>query len=221
LKEIVDHLPIALTVQDPEGRFILVNDLAATNLSTPVEALIGASPADFLPPEEAASRREWELGLMESGRTNEAEENLTTPAGEQVWLTSHKPVQILDRTLLVTTSFDITERKKVELDLAERVHFDELTGIPNRILIQEHVDEALRQRGPEKRFALAFIDLDNFKHINDYYSHAIGDSLLVKIARRIAKRLRDCDMLARISGDEFLLFLDHVTEEAEIRVVVD
>ena len=221
LKEIVDHLPIALTVQDPEGRFLLVNNLAASNLSTPAESLIGASPGDFLPAEEAASRREWELGLMQSGRTNEAEESLPTAAGEQIWLTSHKPVPILDRTLLVTTSFDITERKKVELDLAERVHFDELTGIPNRILIQEHVDEALRQRGPEQRFALAFIDLDNFKHINDYYSHAIGDALLVKIARRVAKRLRDCDMLARISGDEFLLFLDHVTDEAEIRVVVD
>jgi GGDEF domain-containing protein len=63
----------------------------------------------------------------------------------------------------------------IEMDLAKRAHFDELTGFPNRALIEKHVEQALARDDRSTRFALAFIDLDNFKHINDYYSHAIGD----------------------------------------------
>src|SRR5262249_51862637 len=73
MKEIVDQLPIALTVQDDAGRFVFVNSAAATNLDTPAEALVGVSPGNFLSPDDAAGRREWEIGLMQSGRVNVAE----------------------------------------------------------------------------------------------------------------------------------------------------
>ena len=215
LERIVDYLPIALTVQDADGRFIVANAAAAASLAVPPDELIGASPGDFLDPAQAADRREWELDLMRSGKASTLEEK----AGEQTWLTWHQPVRILDRTLLLTSSLDITERKQVEDALLQRVNFDDLTGLPNRILIGEHVERILRD--PERRFALAFIDLDNFKHINDYYSHAVGDALLLKIAERIAKRLRGSDMLARISGDEFLLLLDPIESNDQICTIVE
>jgi c-di-GMP phosphodiesterase Gmr len=120
---------------------------------------------------------------------------------------------------LLTSSLDITERKQVEEGLLQRVNFDDLTGLPNRTLIRDRVDLILRDR--ERRFALAFIDLDNFKHINDYYSHAVGDALLLKIAQRIARRLRGSDMLARISGDEFLLLLDPIEDGGQIATIVE
>jgi diguanylate cyclase (GGDEF)-like protein/PAS domain S-box-containing protein len=218
LEQIVDHLPIALTVQDHDGRFILANAAAAANLAIPIKDLIGASPADFLPPAEAADRREWELKLLRSGQASTIEEQVPGPGGQETWLTWHQPVRIRDRALLLTSSLDITERKEIENELLRRVNFDDLTGLPNRILIREHVDRVLRD--PERRFALAFIDLDNFKHINDYYSHAVGDALLLKIATRIARRLRRSDMLARISGDEFLLLLDPIEDSDEIAATV-
>src|SRR6266446_380282 len=221
LKEIVDHLPISLTVQDDNGRFILVNAVAAANLAMPVEALIGASPVDFLPEDAAADRHSWEMSLIQTGQSRTTEESVAGPTGQHTWLTSHKPVRIFDRTLLLTSSLDITERKQVENELSKRAHFDELTGLPNRVLIQRHVEEVLGRGDDNRRFALAFIDLDNFKHINDYYSHAVGDALLVKLAGRIASRLRDSDMLARISGDEFLLLLDPVESEVQIRTTID
>ena len=68
---------------------------------------------------------------------------------------------------------------------------------------------------------MAFIDIDNFKHINDYYSHAVGDVLLVHIARRIRNRIRDSDMLARISGDEFLLIIDPIESDEQLRAFID
>ena len=70
-------------------------------------------------------------------------------------------------------------------------------------------------------FALAFIDLDNFKQINDYYDHAVGDALLVKVAKRIAGLVRETDLLARISGDEFLLLIQPVNGDYHIRQVLD
>ena len=221
LQELVDHLPIGVTVQDTNGRFVLVNATAAANLATPADVLTGASPGDFLTEEEAAQRRQWEIGLVESGKSISTEENVNDGTGERTWLTSHMPVQICDQTLLLSSSLDITERKQFERQLARHAHYDELTGLPNRILVQQRVEQILQSKDGKSRFALAFIDIDNFKHINDYYSHAVGDVLLVHIARRIKNRLRDSDVLARISGDEFLLVIDPVDHDEQLRGIVN
>ncbi len=134
---------------------------------------------------------------------------------------SRKPVCFLDQTFLLSTSLDITRRKQVESELARRAYSDELTGLANRAMIQEHVENVLRANGGDEHFALAFIDLDNFKHINDYYSHAIGDALLVKVAQRIADIVRESDMLARISGDEFVLLINPVDSDDHIYAMID
>jgi len=220
LQEIIEQLPIGLTVQDEAGSFILVNAVAAANLDMSPATLIGNSPANFLSAEEAGQRRQWELALMQSGEHCTTEECHADAAGERTWLTSHKPVHVFDGTFLMSTSNDITDRKRVENELAYRAYFDDLTGSPNRRLIERRVEELLHQ-AENARFALAFIDLDNFKHINDYYSHAIGDALLVKVAERIGKVLRDTDMLARISGDEFLLLAWPIDDERQIHGIID
>src|SRR5262249_11201042 len=100
-----------------------------------------------------------------------------------------------------------------ESDLVRRAYSDDLTGLANRPRIEERVNEILRA-GTRDPFALAFIDLDNFKHVNDYYNHAVGDALLVKVARCISSVMRETDMLARISGDEFLLLLHPIEGDA-------
>jgi c-di-GMP phosphodiesterase Gmr len=220
-KAIIDLLPVSLTLQDEDGRFILVNAVAANNLGTEAEVLLGASPADFLSLEEAAQRRDWEIALMRSGASVATEERHAHPDGERVWLTSHKPVHVLDRYLLMSSSLDISDRKQAEVELARRAYFDDLTGLPNRVVIERRVDEAVARHDGRTRFAIAFIDLDNFKHINDYYSHAIGDALLRKVADRIGKHLRPGDMLARISGDEFLLLVEPLESDEHIRALVD
>jgi cyclic di-GMP phosphodiesterase Gmr len=221
LKEIIDHLPISLTVQDEHGRFILANAMAAANLGTPAEVLVGTSPADFLSEDDANNRREWEQSVIDQGETITAEGSVATQDGHRIWLTWHKPARILDRTLLLSSAIDITEQKQVERELVQRAHIDELTGLPGRILIQEHVEAIIRHDEGDLRFALAFIDLDNFKHVNDYYSHAIGDALLVKIGQRIARLLRPGDKLARISGDEFVLLLDPIENDDQCKAILD
>src|SRR5262249_38576568 len=158
LNGIIELLPVGLTVQDEHGHFILVNDAAAARLvQLPAPQACEVAPEP--PPDDLI----------------ELEERITGPGGEHVWLTSRKPVQLLDRTLLLSTSLDITERAKLEIDLVRQAYSDDLTGLANRRMIEEHVEKVLRTKGDGGRFALAFIDLDNFKHINDFYSHAIGD----------------------------------------------
>jgi len=206
LKMILDHLPISLTVQDSDGRFVLANAMAAADLAVSIEKLLGSSPGDFLSQEEAMSRREWERGVIEGGKTIMAETRVPDIGGERILLTSHTPVRITNNTLLISSSADITEHKETERRLTERAHIDKLTGLPDRVRIAEHVDRIIQGDNPEP-LAIAFIDLDNFKHVNDYYSHATGDALLVKISERIMAKLMPGDMLARISGDEFVLLL--------------
>jgi c-di-GMP phosphodiesterase Gmr len=212
LKGIVELLPVGLTVQDAHGRFVLVNDAAAGMLGASAEELNGLIPAGA-----ATDDRE----LPQPAEAIELEETSVCADGERTWLTSRKPVRVLDETLVLSTSLDITERKQVESDLARRAYSDDLTGLANRAMIQEHVEHVFRSQAVGERFALAFIDLDNFKHINDYYSHAVGDALLVRVAQRIADLVRSTDMLARISGDEFVLLVNPVESDEHIFAVID
>src|SRR6202035_4648604 len=139
---------------------------------------------------------------------------------KQVLLTAHRPVRIAECNLLLSSSADISEQKAVEDHLFRSAYYDELTGLPMRRVI-EHRANSLLLREAQGRFALAFLDIDNFKHINDYYGHSIGDALLVELARRLGRDLRESDMLSRISGDEFLLLLNPIQNAAEVAEFIE
>ena len=209
LRDIFRMLPAGVTVQDEHGRFLLVNDAAAVQLG--IDASDGAAPAS----QALSRRRETGAELLRSGRAAVAEECPGDGEPKQVLLTAHRPVRIAERNLLLSSSVDISEQKAVEDHLFRSAYYDELTGLPTRRVI-EHRANSLLQREAQGRFALAFLDIDNFKHINDYYGHAIGDALLIEVARRLGLSLRESDMLSRISGDEFLLLLNPVQNESEV-----
>src|ERR1700744_6511102 len=145
-------------------------------------------------------RREACLELLRSGRTSVNEEATGHGQQKQVLLTTHRPVRIADRSLLLSTSADITELKAVEEQLFRSAYYDELTDLPTRRVIEHRANKLLQSNAPATRFALAFLDIDNFKHINDYYGHGAGDALLVEVAKRLVLPLRDSPMLSRISG---------------------
>lgn len=221
LRGVIDRLPVSVTVQDAQGRFLVVNQLAAAAIAMTADDLVGRSPADLLSEQEAASRREWELSVLQGGNAITAEEPVSSPVGEQVWRVRHEPVRVGEQVVLISSSMDITEFRQTERELGESVHIDKLTGLPDRVLMHRHVESIIRSDDGNLRFALAFIDLDNFKHINDYYSHAVGDTLLIKMSERISKSLGPGDMLARIGGDEFILMLAHAGSEETIKAIVD
>jgi cyclic di-GMP phosphodiesterase Gmr len=210
LRDVFRMLPAGITVQDEQGRFLLINDAAAAQLG------IAASEPAALSSKQLDHRRETGIELLRAGRPAVAEECVTSGQVKQVLLTSHRPVQIADRQLLLSSSADISEQKAVEDQLFRSAYYDELTDLPTRRVIEHRANSLLHRDGVQNGFALAFLDIDNFKHINDYYGHAIGDTLLVEVAKRLGLDLRESDMLSRISGDEFLLLLNPVQSQQEV-----
>ena len=207
LRDVFRLLPTGVTVQDEHGEFLLVNDAAANLLQ-----MAASAPA----PSQATDRRDTCLELLRSGRAAILEESITAGTAKQVFLTSHRPIQVAERRLLLSSSANITEQKAFEDQLFRSAYYDELTGLPTRRVIEHRVNSLLQREAIQGQFALAFLDVDNFKHINDYYGHAIGDALLVEITKRLALDLRETDVLSRISGDEFLLLLNPIQSEAEV-----
>lgn len=106
--------------------------------------------------------------------------------------------------------FDITERKRLEQQLQHLAYHDSLTGLANRSLFQQHVERALAQADREHgAVVVLFIDLDNFKQVNDTFGHAAGDDVLRRVFLAIESCLREGDFAARLGGDEFALILPH------------
>jgi cyclic di-GMP phosphodiesterase Gmr len=194
INEIIRQLPVGVTVQTDEGKILLANEAAAGQFD--------------------GLREQWMAGLnLPPVATEESQ------LGGRTFLTAHRHVLIHDQRLLLSTSLDITDRKLAEEALLRRAYHDELTQLPNRSLLEEYVQDLLTM--PDQRFALAFLDIDNFKHINDYYNHAIGDAVLAKVAQRILENVRSSDLLARVSGDEFLLLIKPLEDEDELAKIIN
>ncbi len=106
---------------------------------------------------------------------------------------------------------DMTDRKAQEQEIRRRASLDQLTGLPNRELLQDRLKQSLAQaKRNGSRVAVLFVDLDYFKEVNDTWGHAIGDALLVEAADRMCKCVRETDTVARIGGDEFVITLSDV-----------
>jgi diguanylate cyclase (GGDEF)-like protein/PAS domain S-box-containing protein len=122
---------------------------------------------------------------------------------------------------------DISDLKRLEEQLSHQALHDSLTGMPNRALFRDRLDHALRRAvrpimGPVgRRTAVLFIDLDDFKVINDTLGHRIGDGLLVDVGARIAGAIRPGDTAARLGGDEFTVLLESLDDASEARIVAD
>ena len=118
-------------------------------------------------------------------------------------------------TNYVATHADITERKNAEMQIRQLAFYDPLTLLPNRRLLADRLQQALIASTRSKREgALLFIDLDNFKTLNDTLGHDKGDLLLQEVARRVSDCLRECDTVARLGGDEFVVMLEDLTDNS-------
>jgi diguanylate cyclase (GGDEF)-like protein/PAS domain S-box-containing protein len=118
---------------------------------------------------------------------------------------------------VVVNMRDITERKRFEHELSYQAFHDPVTGLANRALFRDRIEHALTtRRGHPRKLAVLFLDLDNFKSINDTAGHAAGDSLLQTIGSRLAGVSREGDTVARLGGDEFGLLLENIQEHALI-----
>ncbi len=212
LHEAVRQLPVGVTLQDHDGRYLFVNEAAGVQFNL---ATFSPKSPSLFPYQQLKRRQELCVQTLRTGQSATSEERISGLAGERELLCAHTPVRLSNRTLLLTSTVDVTEQKARERELFRLAYYDELTGLATRRLVESRVGELL-VAATHRKFAMVFLDVDNFKNINDYYGHSVGNSLLKQFAQRIGFHLRDTDFLGKISGDEFLLLLNPVQSDTEI-----
>jgi len=116
---------------------------------------------------------------------------------------------------------DISEQEKKNKDIYHRANFDQLTNLPNRELFNDRCKQALSSANRHQEYlAIFFIDLDNFKYINDTYGHDVGDSILLETARRLIDSVRESDTVSRWAGDEFTILLPKIGKKDDINQIL-
>lgn len=201
-------------------RFLAVNDAAIAHYGYSREQFLSMTIEDIRPREDIPRLREnlshpVEVGVDQAGIWRHRKQDGTLI---DVEITSHR-MNFGGRNAELVLAHDVTARKQAEERIRKLAHFDSLTGLPNRTLLNDRVNQAISmaQRSHDK-LAILFVDLDHFKNINDTLGHRIGDELLVEIAKRLQSVVRDEDTVSRLGGDEFILLLPGTDTNGTVHV---
>lgn len=210
----------------PEGRYLSANPaLARIYGHTTPDALIShlhdIEHQLYVQPER---RAEFVRLMQEQGTVRNFESQVYTRDGSIIWISENaRVVRHADGSVQFYegTVVDITERREHEAALEYQAHHDSLTGLPNRALLPDRIEQAIAQAGRSgKQVAVVFVDLDHFKLINDSLGHHVGDRLLLEVASRLKTCVRGNDTVVRQGGDEFVLVLAEQQGEDDILAVV-
>ena len=211
LSKAVEQNPVGVMITDTDGVVEYVNPTVLEISGFALENVLGRRSRLFDPALMSAHTVDDILATLRAGNDWEGELHMPRADGGRYWEHMHlSPVIDADGvvTHFLAVREDITERKAQEAQIIYRAHHDALTDLPNRALAVDRLNQALRHGERHGAVvALLFIDLDNFKVVNDTLGHEAGDLLLVAAAQRIRDLLRGDDTVARHGGDEFLVIL--------------
>jgi diguanylate cyclase (GGDEF)-like protein/PAS domain S-box-containing protein len=227
LAQLIDTVPAMISATDRAGKLIFVNARQATIAgSTPAE-LVGHDALRILGQARlerglAADAEVFASGLPMAGFE---EELFDGQGGSRTLITNKAPLRDGEGRVMavVTTSIDITDRKRAEDRLLYLARHDALTGLPNRSMLGERLRDRCAQgrqgaktgAGGRAPFALHLLDIDRFKAVNDAMGHEAGDRLLRDVAARLSDALGEDDMVARLGGDEFAILQSHIGSAQE------
>ena len=231
IRALLEALPVGIVAGDAEGRVELFNQVSRAWHGLDADPTVAAAdlPATFritdangdpLPADLVPLTR-----VYREGRVSDAEIGLAAP-GRPLRLVSASGATIRDEDdqLLgaLVTMIDITAQRKLEEALRTAALHDPLTGLPNRSLLLDRLEQSLSAaRRAQQPAAVLFCDLDGFKPVNDAAGHAVGDEVLVQAVQRLESAVRPGDTVARIGGDEFVVLCPSVRDEAVAQEIAD
>lgn len=232
LDSIVSSLPIGVFVKDmgDGGRYILYNAACGDIVGFEPSYIVGKQDTAIFRDEQAGQFMAQDDQAMAASEVLAFEEDVVRSDGTTRTIrTMKRAIPTVDGSpsrFLVGISQDITERRSYEERIAHIAMHDALTGLPNRSFFAEHMTRLLSQGPSAASFALLYIDIDHFKHVNDSMGHPAGDALLIEVARRLKRLATPEDMVVRLGGDEFaVIFMltgpDPMQAEAKARSVMD
>jgi len=205
-----ENNPQPMWVHDPAThRILAVNDAAVRAYGYEREAFLALSLADIWLVDDGATYAD-DLARIEAdgmGRPYLARHRTSDGSPIDVELTAHA-LDDGDQPQRLVLAVDVTDRRRLEGELARQTLHDELTRLPNRTLFRDRLEQTLARRRAQESVAVLFLDIDNFKVVNDSLGHGAGDELLIQLARRLATVARPGDTIARLGGDEFTVLLD-------------
>ncbi len=212
---IAENVEDFLAVLDLEGRR-LYNSRSYAKLFGSIEAMKGADSFAEIHPDDLERVKQAFRETVQSGRSHRLNFRFVPADGSIHYMESCGALirnSHGQASRVVVVSRDITERIREEDEIRNLAFYDVLTQLPNRRLLNDRLDQAMAASKRSGRYgALLFIDLDNFKPLNDMHGHSVGDLLLVEVARRITSCVREMDTVARFGGDEFVVVLSELNE---------
>ena len=211
MRALFDSIPDLTWIKDTQSRFLFVNAQFGKVFNRDPQSLLGLTDFDLSNEEQAKGYIADDKQVMVSQALLRREEIITSADGEEAWAETIK-VPVFDSRGKVVGSVgmarDISERKRAEQMMRHLAHHDYLTNLPNRPAFEAGFADILqRAKALRQGVALFFIDLDNFKNINDILGHNIGDGLLKLVAERLQQFTGPFDALGRFGGDEFVVVL--------------
>lgn len=205
LREMIALTPAGYMRTDGQGRVLDVNPALCQMSGYTREEFLGQEVRQFLPvcPMNGA------MHVRHGASSGQGRETIIHHKnGHPVYVLANLTIKRDDKgdaVSLMAFVTDITERKQAERRLEELATHDTLTSLPNRVLVNQHLQSLLEEECVDEGLAVMFLDLDGFKEVNDSMGHASGDFLLREVARRLQGLMRSCDMVARLGGDEFVI----------------
>ena len=202
-----DHAPIGMAIVDGDSRFTRVNEAFSVTTGHPMDRLVGMSMRELVP---AEAREEYAATWAERD-SGELERRFARADGSIGWGLWQRTT--ISPDVFLVQVVDISQRKHAERELEIQARHDALTGLPNRTEFTELVRARLSDAAPGSQLAVLFLDLDDFKVINDSLGHGSGDRLLCEASQRLERALREEDTIGRFGGDEFTFCLTGITDE--------